>query len=90
MNNCECGRHGAHPYPIGGGWAMACNKCRRESIELHHTTSEDWTTWAREAFVGPSIRDLIWARIQDRLAHQRMLGEYAAALWRSHGGRAGV
>lgn len=25
---CECGAAGRHPYPIGGGWAFACDACR--------------------------------------------------------------
>ncbi len=28
---CECGQPGKHPYPIGGGWALACDECRKAS-----------------------------------------------------------
>jgi hypothetical protein len=53
---CECGAPGRHPYPIGGGWAWACDDCKAESLSRSAAddpfglrTEADWDRWAAEA-----------------------------------------
>lgn len=50
---CECGGLGKHPYPIGGGWAWACDDCKAASLvrgggddPFGPTTAADWDRWA--------------------------------------------
>lgn len=54
---CECGKPGKHPYPIGGGWALACDACRAASEQDAATEmpgegipAETWDRWLAEAF----------------------------------------
>ena len=63
---CECGAPGLHPYPIGGGWALACDRCKkkatrkplglysvwatREAADTRFADGEDWDRWRAEAF----------------------------------------
>lgn len=50
---------GRHPYPIGGGWAWACEDCRAASVASalpqgdndEPLTDADWDRWAEAA--GP-------------------------------------
>lgn len=53
---CECGQPGAHPYPIGGGWAWACDDCRAGAEQDCATqppgegvAPETWEHWRRNA-----------------------------------------
>lgn len=53
---CECGEPGRHPYPIGGGWAWACDVCKAASLALPDddapfgpATEADWDRWAETA-----------------------------------------
>jgi hypothetical protein len=49
---CECGAVGVHPYPIGGGWALACGECRAASIAdagAEGADRETWEQWRRDA-----------------------------------------
>jgi hypothetical protein len=48
---CECGAVGVHPYPIGGGWALACDGCRAgsERDAGDGASRETWEQWRRDA-----------------------------------------
>jgi len=58
---CECGRPGRHPYPIGGGWAWACDDCKAASLLStdgddvfgRRLTESDWSGWASDP---PALR----------------------------------
>jgi len=54
---CECGADGVHPFPIGGGWALACDECREASImdaavgmPGEGADGATWETWRVAAF----------------------------------------
>ena len=53
---CDCGQVGLHPYPIGGGWALACDDCKADSIMDAATgmpgegaNEATWAAWAEGA-----------------------------------------
>ena len=51
---CECGAVGVHPFPIGGGWALACDDCRAlaemdAAVGMPGAAPADWAAWAVEA-----------------------------------------
>ena len=47
---CECGAVGRHPYPIGGGWAFACDECKRTMLACDEAGHEDFDRWARQVY----------------------------------------
>lgn len=54
---CDCGGIGRHPFPVGGGWGLACDDCKAASEQEAATgmpgegaTPEQWRAWARDAF----------------------------------------
>lgn len=58
---CECGElihpDKGHPYPVGGGWGLACDDCRAASEQDAATEMpgegvppETWEAWAKAAY----------------------------------------
>ncbi len=48
-DRCECGKPGRHPYPVGGGWALACPDCKAESVAANEARPAAWAQWERDA-----------------------------------------
>jgi hypothetical protein len=47
---CECGREGVHPWPIGGGWGFACDRCRSAAVRSGVMGDAAWVAAAAGCF----------------------------------------
>lgn len=63
QERCECGAVGVHPYPIGGGWAFACDDCKASSL-----VGVDGAVTKHEAKVEHALR-----RAERRAAAERRM-----------------